>query len=270
MSRDPAQHPLPGQIGYLQLPARDVARSAAFYEGVFGWSVDRARGGFEAPGMIGQWTTDLAPAGAGGPVVWICVDRIGPALHRVTAAGGTVRGRPQLDGGERWLVEVDDPAGNRIGVVAQVGLTQPQPMIAVRDVEASSRWYQQVLGFTSDHGGPEYERLLAGGVLVLQLHHRHVEHHHGAIGAPDGEVGAGVLLWFGEVADFDGVVERAGRLAAPVTLPPHRNPPEGGGNGPSHREIWIKDPDGYTVVVASPDGEVYEPAGRAGPTVARA
>jgi len=253
-------HPSPGQIGYLQLPARDVARSAAFYAAVFGWSADAGSGGFTAPGMIGQFSTDLAPA-AGGPVLWICVDRMEPALARVAEAGGTVRGRPWLDGGERWLAEADDPAGTRIGLVAEVRVAQPQPLIAVRDVEASSRWYQEVLGFTSDHGGPEYERLLAGGVLVLQLHQREVGHHHGRIGGADGAPGAGMLLWFGEVADFDGVVERAGRVGAPVTLPPHRNPPEGGGNGPGHREIWITDPDGYTVVVASPDGEAWEPAG---------
>ena len=59
------QHPLPGQIGYLQLPALDVARSAAFYEAVFGWSVDPDWGSFEAPGMLGQWTTELAPAPGG-------------------------------------------------------------------------------------------------------------------------------------------------------------------------------------------------------------
>ena len=133
-------------------------------------------------------------------------------------------------------------------------------MIAVADVEASSRWYQQLLGLRSDHGGPDYERLLAGDVLALQLHHREVEHHHGPIGDPDGVVGNGVLLWFGEVADFDEVVARAEDLKAAVVRPPHRNPPEGQGNGPGHREIWIKDLDGYTVVVASSDGEAYEPA----------
>jgi hypothetical protein len=42
--------------------------------------------------------------------------------------------------------------------------------------------------------------------------------------------------------------------------PPHRNPPEGQGNGPGHRELWIKGPDGCTVVVAGPDGEAFEPA----------
>jgi catechol 2,3-dioxygenase-like lactoylglutathione lyase family enzyme len=127
-------------------------------------------------------------------------------------------------------------------------------------VEASSRWYQALLGLRSDHGGPHYERLLAGDTLALQLHHWDTEHHHGRIGDPDREVGNGVLLWFGETTDFDGVVARAEQLDATVVMPPTRNPPAGEGNGPAHREIWIKDPDGYTVVIASPDGEAFEPA----------
>jgi catechol 2,3-dioxygenase-like lactoylglutathione lyase family enzyme len=130
-----------------------------------------------------------------------------------------------------------------------------QPLIAVRDVEASSRWYQQLLGCQSAHGGPEYERLIADGQLVLQLHNWDVEHDHGAIGDPGARpYGNGVLLWF-EVDDFDAAVERAGRLVAEVALPPHRNPPEGEPGGPAHREIWLRDLDGYTVVLASPDGE---------------
>jgi len=254
------QHPPHGQLGYLQLPASDIARSAAFYETVFGWSVDHTHGSFEGPGVLGQWTTDLTVATDGGPVVWICADDLRLTLERVVASGGEVPGRPSLDNGERWLVDVVDPAGNRIGVVAPVYTARPQTMIAVRDVEASSRWYQQLLALDSDHGGPEYERLLADGVLVLQIHHRGTEHHHGLIGDPDSDVGNGVLLWFGEVADFDGVVTRAGQLDVTIVRPPHRNPPEGQGNGPGHREIWLEDPDGYTVVIASPDGEAFESA----------
>jgi predicted enzyme related to lactoylglutathione lyase len=249
-----------GQIDYLQLPALDIERSAAFYENTFGWSIDTDNGSFEAPGMIGQLTTDQSPAATGGPVLWISADDLSGALKRVVANGGKVHGKPQLDGGERWLVEIDDPTGNRLGIVVPVAAAQSQTMIAVRDVEASSRWYQQLLGLRSDHGGPEYERLLAGGTLVLQLHHGDVEHHHGLFVNRDAEVGNGVLLWFGEVPNFDEVVVRAEQLQAPIVRAPHRNPPEGQGNGPGHREIWIKDPDGYTVVVASPDGEAYEPA----------
>ena len=252
--------PRHGQIDYLQLPALDIARSAAFYEKVFGWSVDLSHGSFEAPGMIGQLTTERQPTNAGGPVIWISADDLRRTLELVETNGGKVNGRPQLDGGERWLTEIDDPAGNRIGLVVRIRAAQPQPLIAVRDVEASSRWYSDLLGLQSDHGGPEYERLLADGVLVLQLHHFQVGHHHGQIGDPTRELGNGVLLWFGEVVDFDDVVARAERLQAPIALPPHRNPPHGEGNGPGHREVWITDPDGYTVVVASPDGEAYEPA----------
>jgi predicted enzyme related to lactoylglutathione lyase len=248
-----------GQIGYLQLPALDAGRSAAFYREVFGWKADPNSPSFEAPGMIGQWVIDRAPNSATGPVAWICVDQIGAALIRVQENGGTVLGPPRLDGGERWLAEIDDPAGNRIGIVGAVRPPQPQTLIAVRDVEASSRWYQELLGLESGHGGPHYERLLSGGTLVLQLHNPETEHDHGRIGDPAAPLGNGVLLWFGEVADFDAAAERARRLAAPIVLPPHRNPPEGQGNGPAHREIWLKDPDGYTVVIASPDGEAFEP-----------
>ena len=88
---------------------------------------------------------------------------------------------------------------------------RPQPLIAVTDVEASSRWYQRLLGCESDHGGPEYERLKHDGALILQLHRFDVEHHHGPIGDPaDKPYGNGVLLWF-ETDDFDAALERAAR-----------------------------------------------------------
>jgi len=128
-----------------------------------------------------------------------------------------------------------------------------QPLIAVTDVEASSRWYQQLLECESAHGGPSYERLLSNGVLILQLHRFDVEHHHGRIGNPDDRpYGNGVLLWF-EIDDFDAAVARAGAMKAEILVPKHRNPPDGDG-GPNHWECWLRDPDGYGVVLASPDG----------------
>ena len=136
----------------------------------------------------------------------------------------------------------------------------PQPLIAVADVEASSRWYQRLLGCKSAHGGPHYERLVSGDALVLQLHHWDVEHHHGPIGDRSAKpYGNGVLLWF-ETDDFDGAVVRAKELEAEILKAPHRNPPAGDG-GPNHWECWLRDPDGYTVVLASPDGSAG-PSGR--------
>lgn len=129
----------------------------------------------------------------------------------------------------------------------------PQPLICVSDVEASSRWYQRLLGCQSAHGGPEYERLVVQGRLILQLHRWDVAHDHGRIGDPAiTPYGNGVLLWF-EVDDIDAAVARAESLRAEIVMPRHRNPPDGNG-GPNHWELWLRDPDGYTVVLSSPDG----------------
>ena len=131
---------------------------------------------------------------------------------------------------------------------------RPQPLIAVTDVEASSRWYQRLLGCRSNHGGTSYEQLVSKGQLILQLHNFDVLHHHGPIGDRNAKpYGNGVLLWF-EVEDFNDVMERAAEMGVEMVLPKHRNPPPPEGGGPNHWECWMKDPDGYTVVVASPYG----------------
>lgn len=99
----------------------------------------------------------------------------------------------------------------------------------------------------SDHDDL-YDRLLVGGALVLQLHAWDEEDHPNLIDADAAPVGHGVLVWF-EVDDFDAAVRRARALKAKVVRKPHVNP------APAHREIWLRDPDGYVVVLASPDGE---------------
>jgi len=126
---------------------------------------------------------------------------------------------------------------------------RPQPLITVSDVEASSRWYQELLGCTSGHGGPEYEQLMLDGALILQLHDWEGDHHHLAMGDPDLKpYGNGALLWF-ETDTFDDAAARAGAMGADVVQAAHVNP------NAQHREIWLRDPDGYLVVLASPFGD---------------
>ena len=125
---------------------------------------------------------------------------------------------------------------------------RPQPLIAVSDVEASSRWYRGLLDCQSGHGGKEYEQLMRGGEMLMQLHRWH-DHEHPNLGDPDAAAhGYGVLLWF-ETDDFDAAVARARRLGATVLQEPHVNPRA------QHREIWLRDPDGYVVVLASRYGD---------------
>jgi len=123
---------------------------------------------------------------------------------------------------------------------------QSQPLIAVRDVRASSRWYQQLLGADSlpehEHRAV-YNRMLCDGHLILQLHAWDEEHHPNLVNPDAAPCGHGIVLWF-EVDDFDAAVGRARSLRAQVVEEPHVNPQAG------HREMWIRDPDGYVVVIA--------------------
>lgn len=122
---------------------------------------------------------------------------------------------------------------------------QLQPLICVHDVEASSLWYQELLGCDSGHGGPEYERLNFHGKLVLQLHKWDVEHQHGPLGDPAlRPYGNGVILWF-ELEDFDLVADRAERMKVEIITP--RRVSEN-----ANWEMWLRDPDGYTIVLTSP------------------
>ena len=126
---------------------------------------------------------------------------------------------------------------------------QSEPLIAVRDVEASSRWYQQLLDCESAHGGREYERLTHHGNLVLQLHDW-TAHDHPEFGDPDLPTrGNGVLLWF-EVDDFDGAIARMRALEPIVLKEPEVNPRA------NQRECWLRDPDGYVVVLAGRYGDL--------------
>jgi len=134
---------------------------------------------------------------------------------------------------------------------ARKSSVQAQPLIAVRNVRASSRWYAELLGADSlpEHIHRDlYERISCSGRLILQLHAWDAEDHPNLVNREAAPAGHGVLLWF-EVKDFDAVVERARRLQAEIVLEPHANP------APQHREIWLRDADGYVVVIASPDGE---------------
>jgi catechol 2,3-dioxygenase-like lactoylglutathione lyase family enzyme len=127
---------------------------------------------------------------------------------------------------------------------------KPQPLITVADVPAASRWYQAVLGLTSAHGGDEYDQLHnADGEFVLQLHHWDA-HEHPLLGRESEPArGNGAVLWF-ETDDFDALIKRVHAARATIADGPLENPLA------QHHEIWLRDPDGYVVVVASAYGTI--------------
>jgi catechol 2,3-dioxygenase-like lactoylglutathione lyase family enzyme len=140
----------------------------------------------------------------------------------------------------------------------------PQPMIAVKDVKTSSRWYQAVLGLKSGHGGDEYEQLMQGTQMVMQLHHWDTQvgshsgeqvgshsgaHEHPHLGNPALPVGNGALLWFQEdniVTAYERAVKAGAHLLSGLQVNPNAQ----------HREFWLHDPDDYVVVVAGAYGDI--------------
>jgi len=109
-----------GRLSYLEIPATDLRRSAAFYENVLGWSVewrssDDPRFDNTTGHLIGRWVTGRAIAREPGLLPYIYVDRIDDAVARVGAHGGEVVRTPYPEG-NLWVATVRDPAGNVIGL----------------------------------------------------------------------------------------------------------------------------------------------------------
>src|SRR5215471_17262510 len=84
-----------GKICYVELPANDEKRSAAFYEAVFGWRV-RARGDGklafdDATGAVsGAFVSGRPPLREAGVLLYVMVDDAAATLKTIAANGGAV------------------------------------------------------------------------------------------------------------------------------------------------------------------------------------
>src|SRR5882672_10578896 len=83
-----------GEIVHLELHSGDFARSASFYEKLFGWKTDGVQAGghllFDLPGGVrGSWIRD-ALAQAPGPVPFVAVADVDQALAEAERQGGRI------------------------------------------------------------------------------------------------------------------------------------------------------------------------------------
>jgi uncharacterized protein len=109
-----------GGLSYLEIPAVNAQQSAAFYEQVLGWILDRRETGDprfkDATGhLIGRWVTGHVISREPGLMAYFYVDRIDGSLARVVQHGGAVVNGPYPEG-NLWVATVRDPAGNAIGL----------------------------------------------------------------------------------------------------------------------------------------------------------
>jgi predicted enzyme related to lactoylglutathione lyase len=137
--RDPNALPH-GKICYIEIPAVDVARSAKFYAGVFGWKIRRRGDGAtafdDATGYVsGAWVKNRPASGKPGALVYINVDSVTKSVKAVVARGGKIVQPIGVDAPE-ITARFADPAGNMFGLYQQPA-PQPPPQRSARPRRSS-------------------------------------------------------------------------------------------------------------------------------------
>jgi uncharacterized protein len=112
-----------GKICYIEMPATDIARSAEFYKGVFGWTIRKRGDGSTAfddtTGEVsGTWVLGRPPAAKPGLLFYIMVDNLAATVDAAVAHGGEIVQPIGADAPE-LTARFRDPAGNVIGLYQQ-------------------------------------------------------------------------------------------------------------------------------------------------------
>jgi len=112
---------------YMEIPASDPHRSAAFYEAVFGWNIrhrDRVRPSFDDGGSLsGAFVIGRPPVREASLLPYIWVESVDRTLTAILANGGEIVEGRRLDedpGGE-WMAIFRVPAGNLMGLHQEGG-----------------------------------------------------------------------------------------------------------------------------------------------------
>ena len=115
-----------GKICYIEMPAADIERSAAFYRDVFGWNV-RTRGDGhlafdDTTGEVsGSWVKNRKPAAEPGFMIYIMV-RDATAICESVVAHGCEIVQPIGADAPEITARFRDPGGNIVGIYQERGL----------------------------------------------------------------------------------------------------------------------------------------------------
>jgi catechol 2,3-dioxygenase-like lactoylglutathione lyase family enzyme len=117
-------------------------------------------------------------------------------------------------------------------------MTKTDPIIAVKDVEASSTWYQSLLGCRSMHGGKTFDILVSENNDVLLCLHHWGDHGHPTMQDPKLSPGNGLILYF-RTDNMSGIRKNAEKLGCVIEEEIHLN------ENSTKKEFSLRDPDGY-------------------------
>lgn len=123
------------------------------------------------------------------------------------------------------------------------GMIKADPIIAVKDVEASSEWYQTLLDCKRIHGGEGRFAVLTNeqGSVLLCLH-KWEEDQHPTMTDANIKPGNGLILYF-RADNLEKIRENAEKLGAGIEEEMHLN------SNSKKEEFSLWDLDGYYVTI---------------------
>lgn len=121
-------------------------------------------------------------------------------------------------------------------------MTKIDPIIAVKDVNASAEWYMAVFACTRTHGGDNFAVLEDAEGEVLLCLHKWGEHDHPTLMNRLESVGNGLILYY-KTGAITEIRKRVEKIAYPIAEDMHLNTNSG------KMEFSLRDPDGYYITV---------------------
>ena len=121
-------------------------------------------------------------------------------------------------------------------------MLKTDPIIAVKDIEASSKWYKSVFGCKSMHGGQEFDILVSENEEVLLCLHKWGEHQHPTMANPAITPGNGLIIYF-RTEHMNIIRQNVEKIGYPVEEDIHLNP------NSTKMEFSLRDPDGYYLTI---------------------
>ena len=122
-------------------------------------------------------------------------------------------------------------------------MTRVDPIIAVKDVEASAAWYTQVLGLRREHGGKErFAVLVSEDNEILLCLHKWEDHGHPTMTNPGITPGNGLILYF-RTGNIEAVRQNVKKIGGVVEEDVHISPSS------LKKEFSLRDPDGYFLTI---------------------
>lgn len=122
-------------------------------------------------------------------------------------------------------------------------MTKPDPIIAVKDVTASSKWYQSIFNWKSLHGGKKFDVLVDERNEILICLHAWGEHEHPTMKDATITPGNGLILYF-RTDNMQQIFDNAKKAGAIIAEEIHVN------TNSTKKEFSIRDPDGYYLTIS--------------------